>query len=120
MMNAPGVAALDRLAVPPGLAASAVVGLSWAQAEPLRIGVLTDFSGAGRANSGPGSLAGTQANTVGVSWACKEPRAKACKAPRDRVRLIMNFISSSVLLRVRLNGQFPLASFLLKRFSGIA
>jgi len=47
---------MNRRAVLAGLAASAAAGPAWAQAQPLRIGVLGDFSSVGRANSGPGSL----------------------------------------------------------------
>ncbi len=43
-----------------GLAAAALIGQAKAQRPPIRIGVLTDMAGAYAANTGPGSVAGTQ------------------------------------------------------------
>jgi branched-chain amino acid transport system substrate-binding protein len=49
-----------RAALGSGLAAAALPGWARAQRPPIRIGVLTDMAGVYAANTGPGSVAGTQ------------------------------------------------------------
>jgi len=49
-----------RAALGSGLATAALIGSAKAQRAPIRIGVLTDMAGVYAANTGPGSVAGTQ------------------------------------------------------------
>ena len=49
-----------RVTLGAGLAAAALTGRARAQRPPIRIGVLTDMAGPYAANSGAGSVAGTQ------------------------------------------------------------
>jgi branched-chain amino acid transport system substrate-binding protein len=49
-----------RAAVSTGIAAAALTGQARAQRPPIRIGVLTDMGGPYAANTGPGSIVGTQ------------------------------------------------------------
>jgi branched-chain amino acid transport system substrate-binding protein len=49
-----------RVTLGAGLAAAALTGRARAQRPPIRIGVLTDMVGVYSANTGPGSVAGTQ------------------------------------------------------------
>ena len=49
-----------RAALSSGLATAALIGRASAQRPPIRIGVLTDMAGPYMANTGPGSVAGTQ------------------------------------------------------------